>query len=94
MVTKPWSSAPVLSSAYLVQLKVVLDIECILKVQVPGVSMRPLPCTDADHLLRCSATVGNLHVGERGEPDIFTKVRHWDILHVLKDRTNHTGPLF
>ena len=44
--------------------------ECILKAQVPGVSMRPLQCTDADDLLRCSATGGNL--GERGEPDILT----------------------
>ena len=41
--------------------------ECILKAKVPGVSMRPL-CTEADDLLRCSATVGNL--GEREEPDI------------------------
>ena len=47
-----------------------LTIECILKAQVPGVSMRPPLCTDADDLLRCSATVGNL--GERGEPDILT----------------------
>ena len=44
--------------------------ECILKAQVPGVSMRPPLCTDADDLLCCSATVGNL--GERGEPDILT----------------------
>ena len=43
---------------------------CILKAQVPGVSMRPPLFTDADDLLRCSATVGNL--GERGEPDILT----------------------
>ena len=43
---------------------------CVLKAQVPGVSMRPPPCTDADDLLSCSATVGNL--GERGEPDIIT----------------------
>ena len=33
---------------------------CILKAQVPGVSMRAPLCTDADDLLRCSATVGNL----------------------------------
>ena len=52
--------------------------ECILKAQVPGVSMRPPLCTDADDLLRCSARVGNL--GERGEPDILTYlVRHWDL---------------
>ena len=44
--------------------------ECILKAQVSGVSMRPPLCADADDLLRCSATVGNL--GERGEPDILT----------------------
>ena len=44
--------------------------ESILKAQVPGVSMRPQLCTDADDLLRCSATVRNL--GERGEPDILT----------------------
>ena len=44
--------------------------ECILKAQVPGVSMRAPLCTYADDLLRCSATVGNL--GERGEPDILT----------------------
>ena len=44
--------------------------ECILKAQVSGVSMRPPLCTDADDLLRCSATVGNL--GERREPDILT----------------------
>ena len=31
---------------------------------------------------RCSATVGNL--GERGEPDILTLVRHWDLLHALR----------
>ena len=40
---------------------------------------------DSDDLLHCSATVGNL--GERGEPDILTKVRHWDILRAL--RTGH-----
>ena len=44
-----------------------------MKVQVPGVSMLPPPCTDADDLLRCSATVGNLGKrAERGEPDIVT----------------------
>ena len=31
--------------------------------------MRPPPCTDADDLLRCSATVG--YLGEMGEPDIL-----------------------
>ena len=44
--------------------------ECILKAQVPDVSMCPPLCTDADDLLRCCATVGNL--GESGEPDILT----------------------
>ena len=34
--------------------------ECLLKAQVPDVSMRPQLCADADDLLRCSATVGNL----------------------------------
>ena len=29
-----------------------------------------------------SATVGNL--GERGEPDILTLVRHWDLLRALR----------
>ena len=42
------------------------QIECILKAQVPGVSMRPSPCTDTDDLLCCSATVGNL--GEKDPP--------------------------
>ena len=44
--------------------------------------MCPPLCTDADDLLRCSATVGNL--GERGEPDILTEVRHWDLLRALR----------
>ena len=44
--------------------------------------MRPPLCTDADDLLRCSATVGNL--GERGESDILTYVRHWDLLRALR----------
>ena len=47
-----------------------IDNRVILKAQVPGVSMRIPPCTDADDLLHCSATVGNL--GERGEPDTLT----------------------
>ena len=38
-------------------------LECILKAQVPGVSMRPPPCTDADDVLCRSVKVGNL--GER-----------------------------
>ena len=56
--------------------------ECILKAQVPDVSMRPPLCTDADDLLRCSATVENL--GERGEPDILIWLRHWDLLRALR----------
>ena len=44
--------------------------------------MRPPLCTDADDLVRCSATVGNL--GERRELDILTYVRHWDLLHALR----------
>ena len=44
--------------------------------------MHPPLCTDADDLLRCSATVGNL--GESGEPDILTYVRHWDLLRALR----------
>ena len=53
-----------------------------MKAQVPGVSMRPTLCADADDLLRRSATVGKL--GERGEPDILTYVRHWDLLRALR----------
>ena len=49
--------------------------------------MRPPPCTDADDLLRCSATVGN--VGERGGPDILIH----DLLRA-KDRSKHMGPPF
>ena len=56
--------------------------ECILKAQVPDVSMRPPLCTDADDLLRCSATVENL--GAMGEPDILTLVRHCDLLRALR----------
>ena len=52
-----------------------------ISLLVPCVSMRPPLCTDADDLLRCSATVGNL--GERGEPVILTQVRHWDRLRAL-----------
>ena len=44
--------------------------------------MRPTPCTDADDLLHCSATVGILE--EKGEADILTYVRYWDILHALR----------
>ena len=44
------------------------------RVYIEGGSSRYLnatpPCTDADDLLRCSATVGNL--GESGETDILT----------------------
>ena len=38
--------------------------------------MHPPLCTDADDLLRCSATVGNL--GERGEPDILLRALSTD----------------
>ena len=44
--------------------------QAILKAHVPGVSMRLPPCTDADDLLHCSATVRIL--GDRGEPDNLT----------------------
>jgi len=44
--------------------------------------MRPGLCTDADDVLRYSATVGNL--GERGEPDILICLRHWDLLLALR----------
>ena len=37
---------------------------------------------DADDLLCCSATVGNL--GERGEADILTYVRRWDLSRALR----------
>ena len=53
---------------------------------IEGASSRclnaPPPCTDADDLLRCSATVGDL--GERGELYILTKVRHWDVFRALR----------
>ena len=39
------------------------EIECILKEQVPSVSMRPPPCRDADELLHCRVTVANLDIG-------------------------------
>ena len=66
--------------------------ECILKAQVPDVSMRPPPlCTDADDLLRCSATVGNL--GERGaRHPYFGKAL--GTFACTKDRAKHTGPPF
>ena len=45
--------------------------------------MRHPSCTAADDLLdHYSAAVGNL--GERGEPDILTTVRHRDLLRALK----------
>ena len=62
------------------------------RVYIEGASSTCLnarpPCTDADDLLRLSATVGNL--GERGEPDILTKVRHWDLLEVVKHPFIHS----
>ena len=47
-----------------------IKIECILKAQVPGVSMCPPPRADADDLLHSSDTVRNFR--ERGESDILT----------------------
>ena len=55
--------------------------------------MRPPSCTDADDLLHCSATLGNL--GEREE-----RARHPYLGKALgslasaKDRSKHTGPPF
>ena len=46
----------------------------------------PRSCTDADDLLRSSATVGNL--GERGDPDIYTYVKHRDLLRALRAGQN------
>ena len=63
-----------------------------MKAHVSGVSMRPPLCTDADDLLRCSATVGNL--GREG------RTRHPYLGKALgsfacaKDRAKHTGPPF
>ena len=36
---------------------IMIERECILKAQVPGVSMRAPLCTDADDLLCCSALI-------------------------------------
>ena len=49
----------------------------------------PPLCTDVYDLLRCSAVVGNL--GERGEPDILTTVRPWDLVRGLRTGQAH-GP--
>ena len=54
--------------------------------------MRPPPCTDADDLLRCSATVVNL--GERGEPDIFYLGKALGSFVSAKERAKYTGPPF
>ena len=54
--------------------------------------MRPPLCTDADDLLRCSATVGNL--GEMGEPDILYLGKALGSFACAKDRAKHTGPPF
>ena len=35
-----------------------------------GDSMRPSPCTDADDLLRCRATIGNRRVGRARHPNL------------------------
>ena len=66
-------------------------IECILKAQVPGVSMGTPPCTDGDDLLRCSATVGNL--GER-ESQASYLGKAMGSFACPKDRSKHTGPPF
>ena len=75
-------------------LELVIVIECILTPQVPGVSMRLPPCTDADDLLRCSATVGNS--GERGETDSHPYLGKAleSFAWCAKDRSKHTGPPF
>ena len=64
-------------------------MECILKAQVPDVSMHPSPCTDVDDLIRCSATVGNL--GERGHPYLGKALGYFAC---AKDRSKYTGPPF
>ena len=62
------------------------------RAQVPDVSMRNLLCTDADDMLCCSATVGNLE--ERGEPDILTsKGKALVSFAFPTDRTKHTRGL-
>ena len=55
---------PIFISMYMYKY-IKIDGTCILMAQVPGVSIRPPPCTDADDLLHYCATVGNLR--ERGE---------------------------
>ena len=53
--------------------------------------MRPLPCTDADDLLRCSATVGDL--GERGgERQTLYLGKALGSFACTKDRSKHTAP--
>ena len=51
-------------------------------MQVPGVSMRPPPCTDADDLLRCT-TVGNLGEG-RAKHRYLYKALHGIFLVALR----------
>ena len=63
-------------------------VECILKAQVPGVSMRPPLCADADDLLRCSATVVNL--GERGRARHHYLGKALGSFACAKDRAKHT----
>ena len=62
---------------------------------IEGASYRclnaPQPCTDEDGLLLCSATVVNL--SERGEPDIITLVRQWDILRALRTGESTQGSI-
>ena len=66
--------------------------ECILKAQVPGVSMRPTLCTDADDLLRCSATVGNLEERGRARHPYLGKALGY--FACTKHRSKHMGPSF
>ena len=67
------------------------EIQCILKAQVPGVSVRPPPCSDADDLLSCSATVGNLGDGRARHLYLGKALRSFAC---AKDRSKHTGPPF
>ena len=52
--------------------------------QFLGDSMRPLPCTDANDMLRCSTAARNF--GESGKPE-----RYWDILRALKTGQSTQG---
>ena len=63
------------------------QIQCILKAQVLGVTMRLPPCPDADELLRCSATVE----GRATHPYLDKALGSFTC---AKDRAKHTGPPF